>query len=582
MANLDLKTEVLDSAIRAIDFPVDLRACLNSHGLYNSEQFVLRLSPVIHRKLADAEPGIRTGAVDTDLVQAFSTYLHETIHWWQHSGSVLGLILSLSYPAQAHANYTHLKRLITKIGPRKSVLRFVETNPEPGGNLDTPAGVANTIVNNHFDIEFFRILTFDPLKAREVGNHQMFHSMGHSYEMTYHNIIHVLAMTFDREVKVLPDPRGWDDAFRELKKARVLGYYPGSKIELTPIGARQIFEGQARFGQLLYLYFASGGALTWETARQKGMLKGIYVEAFEQFLRLAGIVWPESIGDPEVALFLLVCDVAINPGDGFPMPLKVFETFIADVDPGFRFCFLCRLIATMPGLAKAITQYSREEYVQISSALCSAMLVHSPMAITSEFVRWAENNDTLRLLLDEHRMFDYGPENLPVRLLFAHFLAFQSEKLAKPEFFCWPGAWMAGQRVSTDIADLFDRLSAPFVDREDDGGIYPRLMADKSEGTVRTTFNSFYAMTVKGSVVASAAPASPNCSAYSSAFSPYGFAERAIRNKSPRRRSSNRLLSEGFSASSAARTTAAARRVASGSGASEPWLARRKRASSPI
>jgi hypothetical protein len=40
--------------------------------------------------------GIVTEAINFDGLQAFSTYLHETIHWWQHVGSTIGLLRSLA------------------------------------------------------------------------------------------------------------------------------------------------------------------------------------------------------------------------------------------------------------------------------------------------------------------------------------------------------------------------------------------------------------------------------------------------------------------------------------------------------
>ncbi|CDK71709.1 hypothetical protein [Klebsiella pneumoniae IS22] len=43
-------------------------------------------------------------------------FFHETIHWWQHVGSVSGIILSLCYPAQIHINHVHLKDLLKKWG----------------------------------------------------------------------------------------------------------------------------------------------------------------------------------------------------------------------------------------------------------------------------------------------------------------------------------------------------------------------------------------------------------------------------------------------------------------------------------
>jgi hypothetical protein len=106
------------SSVTSSACPVDLNACFNAHGLYNPVQCVLRLSPEVHRRLAALPDGIASfNEVQFEGLQAFSTYLHETVHWWQHVGSTAGLVLSLSYPAQAHANYPHLKRLLREIGP---------------------------------------------------------------------------------------------------------------------------------------------------------------------------------------------------------------------------------------------------------------------------------------------------------------------------------------------------------------------------------------------------------------------------------------------------------------------------------
>src|SRR5271166_5625126 len=82
----------------------ELHATINAHGLYNSFQFVLRLSPEVHRKLAALPNGITSKDIGFDGLQAFSTYLHETVHWWQHMGSTYGLMRSLSFPSQTHAN----------------------------------------------------------------------------------------------------------------------------------------------------------------------------------------------------------------------------------------------------------------------------------------------------------------------------------------------------------------------------------------------------------------------------------------------------------------------------------------------
>jgi hypothetical protein len=165
--DLDLNPVLLDNPRAVATRPGDLRACLNAHGLYNSFQFVLRLSPVVHRQLEALPSGIVIGKIEPRRLQAFSTYLHETIHWWQHVGSSAGFMLSLSYPAQAHANYAHLKNLLTSIGPKKSMQRLIEMIDGPEGH-GTTTGLANTVVNNHYDIEFFRILVTNPSLVSQV------------------------------------------------------------------------------------------------------------------------------------------------------------------------------------------------------------------------------------------------------------------------------------------------------------------------------------------------------------------------------------------------------------------------------
>ena len=77
--------------------------------------------------------------------------------------------------------------------------------------------------------------------------------------------------------------------------------------------------------------------------------------------------------------------------------------------------------------------------------------------------------------------------------MFSHFLAFSADKVARPEFFCWPGAWMAGERLSEEIETLFGRHEAPFMDRAEDGGIYPRLTPGKDERKIQDAFENFYA-----------------------------------------------------------------------------------------
>jgi len=284
---------------------------------------VLRLSPVIHKKLAEVGSGIKTSRqAGFDGAQAFSTLLHETVHWWQHVGSTYGLMLSLTYPTQAHANYNVLKQLVEKVGFKKSIRQLMEQDSGPTGH-GTISGLANTIVNNHFDFGAFRDLTFNQGMARTAVANPLFESIGHSHEITYGNNILVLAATLDPGFRTFPHPRDWEAPFNELREAKEPGFYYGSRVELWPLGVHEIFEGQACFCQLQYLTFASGGRLGWDDYRTLGMLHGVYEKAFQIFLNESKLPWPPSVDHPTVALFLLICDMAINPGAGFPFPLHI-------------------------------------------------------------------------------------------------------------------------------------------------------------------------------------------------------------------------------------------------------------------
>jgi hypothetical protein len=495
---VDLDPQLLSRADLIPTATGDLSATLNAHGLYNAFQFVLRLSPVVHQKLSELPPMsiVSSGKIDFAGVQAFSIYLHETIHWWQHIGSTHGLMRSLSYPTQVHSNYSHLKQLISKIGFKKPVRELARKLPRPGG-IGTERDLANIIVNNHFDFDAFRRLTFNRSAARSAIEDPYFDCAGHTYEITYCNNIVVLATTVDPDFRVLHHPKEWEGPFDALRQSKEDGFYYGSSIGLYALGAQEILEGQACVNQLQYLAFGSGGSLSWDNFRALGMLHGVYTKAFETFLELAELEWPPTLEHPIVGLFLLICDMAINPGAGFPFPLTYFATFITDIDPGARFYMLCRLVRLKcPEVITAIRNYTRSEYERVSEQLASALIVESPLAIASICRRWAQDDGPLANLMKEYRSFDYGPGNLPVRVLFSHFLAFMEDKFEAPEFFCWPGAWMAGTRVSEHARILFDRHQAPFIDKQDDDGIFPRLYPNRDDKFVEDTFDSFYAFNV--------------------------------------------------------------------------------------
>jgi len=463
-------------------------------GRYNTFEFVLRLSQPIHERLAALPNGIVSSSeITLEDAEAFSTYLHETIHWWQHVGSTYGLVLSLTYPAEAHANYELLKRLAEQVGFKKSI-RQLASMLDGARTPETPAGLANIIINNQFDFDAFRRITFSPGRRRAVAKDPMFECIGHAMRVTYGNVVHLLSTVADPTYKVLPDPASWGEAIVALRTIGHEGYYYGSPVGLYAIGALQIMEGQARFAQIQYLHFASGKRFDWDAFRSLGLLSsGVYRDAFDLFLTQANLDWPDRIDDPVVALFLLICDMAINPGAGFPLSVRYPQALIEDVDPGARFVFLATAVRTFcPEVASSIRTYSRAEYEEVSEKLAGALRIDSPLTIARTVASWPSSSQGFAALALEHASFDFHPTNLPIRVMLSHFVAFMTDKATRPEFFCWPGAWMAGERVSTMEAGLFEKHAALFVDKPGDSGVFPRFIAGKNEALVQSTFEGFF------------------------------------------------------------------------------------------
>ncbi|WP_156785405.1 hypothetical protein [Serratia surfactantfaciens] len=479
------------------DYPHDYKNCYNARGLYHSMQFVLRLRPDLHRLLNATENGIHASSkYDFDTVQAFSTYLHETIHWWQHIGSTSGLLLSLSYPAQAHINHDLLKEYIDNTGLKKPIVRYNEINSKEYQPKSKEFLTINPILNNFHDIEFFKCLIIQPKSATSIVNDKLFESVGHSFHITYSSFLSVLSSTFDRELNFLPRGDVWHQGFKVLSDNNHINHKFGEPSYICPIGLIELYEGQARFSQMQYLFFYSGESLSWSDFEQMKMLDGVYYSAFDNFLKLTNSVRPDNLGSPLVSLFLLILDIAINPAEGFPFDIKNYENFINSTHPGIRFIDLCRAVKDKyPEFKELIVRFSSSEYYQVSTALSAAINSPSPLDIATEINRWSKNQNSIIKLMEEEEVFDFNEENQPIRLIFSQFIKYQQDKVLNPAYFCWAGAYSAGNRLTEESKNLFLKHQSLFVDKED-GDIYPRKFPDKDEVKVQKSFDLFYTWVV--------------------------------------------------------------------------------------
>ncbi|WP_340584145.1 hypothetical protein [Brucella pseudintermedia] len=243
----------------------------------------------------------------------------------------------------------------------------------------------------------------------------------------YGETVYAIIGSCDLRDGQLPNPDDWDPHFLRLQVEKVEGFYHGSLPPCAEIGLQKIFEGQARFCQIQFLA-SSGGPELLSIYRDEGYFTPLYADAFELFLRLTANDWPERHDDPVVGLFLLICDLAINPTRGFPLEITSFENFICDVDPGARFTRLCLAAAETPELAQAIKEFSANEYENVATRLTERCGYDDPRKALDVVVALLDDDGPIRDLMEEHRTFAYGQINMPVRVIISHHLAFAKDK----------------------------------------------------------------------------------------------------------------------------------------------------------
>lgn len=475
--------------------PETFSAVFDAHGLYSTEQFVLRLSPKNHALLDKITLGkLNQADVSDDLIQAYSTYIHETIHWWQHIGSTSGFVLSMCYPLQLHNNFEYI-RMWSSLGSPVKPIKKAATQGEIDGltHTDPRQAAANMIVNNTMDLQTFRRWILEPEKAEEIYNDNHFLSQGHCFRIVYISLLDQVCNLIDPSYSIFPDPDCWADQFDKLAADQVLGYYYGSPMFRRPIGVRELFEGQACFSQMQFLAGTGTADKDLEGFRKAGMLHGVYERAFKEFLNQTKITPPTSVLDPIVGLFLLICDLAINPMEGFPCDITDHSEFVNNADPGIRFLMLCRAVkANKDDLIDYIKDYSREEYLTLSSIISEAAGFLPPCAGWKTIKDLMISGGPIKSLMEEHKILRFSPNNIVLRVLLSHFMSFTLDKSMHPHFFCWAGIWKANAQSDAAIIPLWLRNLSLFSDKEDDDGIFIRKRPGAADEDLQNTLNNFF------------------------------------------------------------------------------------------
>lgn len=493
--HLSLDSKLYDPVLE--DSPLDtFSACLNARGVYESQRFALRLSPVVHELVdsvvAKAEQG--NTVFSSEELQAYSTYLHETVHWWQHKGSTSGFIRSILYPVQTHSNLAALRQIVAALGPQKPIQELAlhgELGLLPAGTEDAGL-VANTVTNNFMDTEFYLALTLRPELDEEIYSNPYFEAAGHSFLITYSLVLGAVRELIDMDGVLFPDPQTLIENLVDLADRRVIGYYYESQIIRAPVGLLDLYEGQARFIQLQFLSLSSDGLTTAE-ARDSGMLDGVYGNAFRAFLKLSESPEPDDLNSPLIALFLFICDMSINPTVGFPADIDDYESFFLDADPGIRFAMLCRAVADYaPDLRNFVSDYSAEEYIALAERLSGITGLRNHIVDLAKLDQHAKEDYGAASLMREHRSYRFSQSNIALRLLTGEFLAYVTDRIENPEFFCWTGYWLT-EGSGTRSRELWLKHLSLFTDKADDGALFARQHPDRTEDDVLEVFNQFFA-----------------------------------------------------------------------------------------
>ena len=331
-----------------------------------------------------------------------------------------------------------------------------------------------------------------PMELNTVATSNYFESIGHSFTIAYETVLSLISSAVDPEYKFIPNPDDYYEELNNLRNRKATGFYFGSEIIVPPISGIDILEGQARFIQLQFLSFLSSEHLTIKDISQQGYLDGHYGKAF---LTFESIVEKNAmhIGEPSIAIFLLICDLALNASEGFPFKFKNVENIIEDCDPNFRFLNLCHAAKeNLSELQKTIINYTKEEYIRATAILTKGSGLENHYNALIKINHWHDTQASLQELASQYKTFKYPAENLTIRFVFSHYIAICLDKLKNPEFFCWTG--VCKTRNSGLYQELWLKHLSTFADKAYEDGVFPREMPGRSPEDIQETFNTFYAV----------------------------------------------------------------------------------------
>lgn len=478
----------------------------NVLGTYTTEDFTIRLAYYIHEKLEKLNSGvINYSNIDDETLQAYSTFLHETVHWRQHIGSISGFILSMVSPSQNFCLNSFLKIILEEIGPVKPLQKYYYDNVKTNTPDDRLFQNLNNTLNNFYDLDYYTHLAVNPKKLTENIHlkNGFFISYGHSTIYTYINTLQMLSHFFnDDEIDIKTNELKAIISSQENSPNKEFNAFKEEQIVIPPIGLKQIFEGQARFIQLQFLYFSNSHKYDVLFFQEEKLLDGVYGEAFDLFLRVIEKDYPSSFNDSLIPIFLVICDLAINPGNAFPLDVGHDESFFFEVIPGIRFYDLCHAAKELIESDQnfIVRDYSKDEYSYIANLLCDKLYYPHPSEVLEKVISWNEKYDSIHEIMCEEKTYSYKNELLPIRFLLSKFIILCVDKQENPEFFCWTGACSAGEKLKDSYISLTEKHKAPFINQKD-LDVYAAYQEGINEDNIEILKDHFTTMNILSNLI---------------------------------------------------------------------------------
>lgn len=412
-----------------------------TYGLFDPLTFVVRLDEKIQKLIEENHK--HPIQWSTEELFATVTLLHETIHWWQYIGTTFGLFESLSIASQSSSARQLLQRWSEKYGARKpttTALKQAFSN-----SCKDELELLINLNKNWMDIELSStIIHHRPYLISILYSNPYFSSIGTSvlrhYVQVYASLEPVLKDNFNQ----LPKVSEWVNVGNEASKKRLPDFSEDKREFSTDIshlgfGAFEIMEGQARLSEIQCLSAFTYDKFDWKASLNFNLLSGLYGKVFKYFISKTELSWPNKSFDPTIGLFLLACDIALNPNEIYP--LKHFDpyTLIKSTNPCLRFEMITNSISKLKSSCLDKFKYNDTTYRRVSDLICDDIGEIPPYHTFNLIISLFEKIPEARSILNGAPDTIYDFPSIPFKFYFWKHYSFMKDKAKHPAHFCWIG-----------------------------------------------------------------------------------------------------------------------------------------------